>query len=72
MKSILGLAAAVLVSMRWFGSIPAQAGEFPTKPITAIVTVSPSSGDWSPACTSVLLLAWNIYRAFQPEPAAAN
>jgi tripartite-type tricarboxylate transporter receptor subunit TctC len=45
MKRVSGLAAAVLASTLWFGGIPAQAGEFPTKPITAIVTVSPGGSN---------------------------
>jgi len=45
MKKTFGLAVVTLVSMLWIGNNPAPAAEFPTKPITAIVTVSPGGSN---------------------------
>ena len=45
MKKVFCLAAAAVVSVLWPGNSPVQAAEFPTKPITAIVTVSPGGSN---------------------------
>jgi tripartite-type tricarboxylate transporter receptor subunit TctC len=45
MKRAFGLTAVALVSILWFASSLVSAADFPTKPITAIVTVSPGGSN---------------------------
>ncbi len=45
MKRVSCLAAVALVSILWTANSPVQAADFPTKPITAIVTVSPGGSN---------------------------
>ena len=45
MKKVFCLAAVALVSILWTANSPVQAADFPTKPITAIVTVSPGGSN---------------------------
>ena len=45
MKNVLSSAAVVVVTILWAGQSAVLAAEFPTKPITAIVTVSPGGSN---------------------------
>lgn len=45
MKKVLSLAGIALISMLWIVSSAVGAADFPTKPITAIVTVSPGGSN---------------------------
>jgi tripartite-type tricarboxylate transporter receptor subunit TctC len=45
MKKVLGLAVMTLIAILCIASFPVGAADFPTKPITAIVTVSPGGSN---------------------------